>query len=244
MYIQESSSFFTFCWTLYTLFLVLLRAAICYCQLKTLQSISSQWQCSKTSGIEFSSIICSEVYTFTFKYHHWIHILEMICLLSSDPFSCGYAKFSRDLWLLPIQNFCCVRGEVWGWGVEEFVLDIHCDASCLWLTSKCNGSLVKTGSLCTVLWKLMCKNLLLKVVACLILWGCMTGQTGLVCRHTVLQNIMNFYRTESDTSSAMEDVDGVEPESHEIKLGKVKGLDRRTPRKNLGKYEGIGVACI
>jgi hypothetical protein len=39
-------------------------------------------------------------------------------------------------------------------------------------------------------------------------------------------------------------VDGVDPESHEIKLGKVKGLERRTPRKNLGKYEGIRVACI
>lgn len=91
----------------------------------------------------------------------------------------------------------------------------------------------------------MCKNLLLKVVAFLILWGCMTGQTGLVVsRQTVLQNITNFYRTESDTSSVMEDVDGVEPESHEIKLGKVKGLERRTPRKNLGKYEGIRVACI
>jgi uncharacterized protein YcfL len=91
----------------------------------------------------------------------------------------------------------------------------------------------------------MFKNLLLKVVASLILWGCMTGQTGLViCRQTVLQNITNFYRTESDTSSTVEDVDGVEPESHEIKLGKVKSLDRRTPRKNLGKYEGIRVACI
>lgn len=44
--------------------------------------------------------------------------------------------------------------------------------------------------------------------------------------------------TESDTSSAMEDVDGVEQESHEIKLGKVKGLDRRTPRKNLGNMLG------
>jgi hypothetical protein len=77
-------------------------------------------------------------------------------------------------------------------------------------------------------------------VAFLILWGCITGQTGLVVfRHSVLQNITNFYRTESDTSSSVEDVDGVEPESHEIKLGKVKGLDRRTPRKNLGKYEGI-----
>lgn len=84
-------------------------------------------------------------------------------------------------------------------------------------------------------------------MAFLILWGCMTGQTGLVaCRQTVLQDITNFYRTESDTNSTMEDVDGVEPESHEITLGKVKGLDRRTPRKNLGKYEGIGirVACI
>jgi len=91
----------------------------------------------------------------------------------------------------------------------------------------------------------MYKNLLFKVVVFLILWGCMAGQTGLVvCRQTVLQNIMNFYRTESDTSSTVEDVDGVEPESHEIKLGKVKGLDRRTPRKNLGKYEGIRVACI
>jgi len=55
---------------------------------------------------------------------------------------------------------------------------------------------------------------------------------------------MNVYRTESDTSITVEDVDGVEPESHEIKLGKVKGLDRRTPRKNLGKYEGIRVAFI
>jgi hypothetical protein len=42
----------------------------------------------------------------------------------------------------------------------------------------------------------------------------------------------------------MEDVDGVEQESHEIKLGKVKGLDRRTPRKNLGKHEGIRVTYI
>lgn len=49
----------------------------------------------------------------TLKCHHyWIHILEMICLLSSGPFSCGCAKFYRDLRLLPIQNFCCVRGEV------------------------------------------------------------------------------------------------------------------------------------
>ena len=55
---------------------------------------------------------------------------------------------------------------------------------------------------------------------------------------------MNFCRTESDTSSTVEDVDGVEPESHEIKLGKVKGLERRTPRKNLGKYKDIRVACI
>jgi len=78
-----------------------------------------------------------------------------------------------------------------------------------------------------------------------ILWGCMIGQTDLVvCRQTVLENIMHFCRTESDTSSMVEDVDGVEPESHEIKLGKVKGLDRRTPRKNLGKYKVIRVACI
>ena len=91
----------------------------------------------------------------------------------------------------------------------------------------------------------MCKNLLLKVVPFRILWRCMTGQTDLVvCRQTVLENIMNFCRTESDTSSTVEDVDGVEPESHEIKLGKVKGLDRRTPRKNLGKYKGIRIACI
>lgn len=91
----------------------------------------------------------------------------------------------------------------------------------------------------------MCRNLLHKVVPFLILWGCVTGQTDLVvCRQTVLQNIMNVYRTESDTSITVEDVDGVEPESHEIKLGKVKGLDRRTPRKNLGKYEGIRVAFI
>jgi hypothetical protein len=48
---------------------------------------------------------------------------------------------------------------------------------------------------------------------------------------------MNIYRTESDTSSTVEDVDGVERESLEIKLGKVKGLDRRTPRKNLGKNQ-------
>lgn len=73
----------------------------------------------------------------------------------------------------------------------------------------------------------------------------MTRKTCLVvCRQTILQKIINFYRTESDTSSVVEDVDGVEPESHEIKLGKVKGLDRRTPRKNLGKHEGIRIACI
>jgi len=27
--------------------------------------------------------------------HHWIHILEIICLLSFDPFSC--AKYYREL---------------------------------------------------------------------------------------------------------------------------------------------------
>jgi hypothetical protein len=56
--------------------------------------------------------------------------------------------------------------------------------------------------------------------------------------------IMNIYRTESDTGSTVGDIDGVERESLEIKLGKVKGLDRRTPRKNLGKHRSIRVACI
>lgn len=49
----------------------------------------------------------------------------------------------------------------------------------------------------------------------------------------------NLYRTESDTNSAIEDVDGVERESlsREIKLTKVKGQGRRTPRKNWSKHQ-------
>jgi hypothetical protein len=72
--------------------------------------------------------------------------------------------------------------------------------------------------------------------------------TGLVvCRQTVsaiLQKSVDLYRTESDTSSVVEDVDGVEGESHEIKLGKVKGRDRRTPQKNVGKHASIRVTYI
>jgi hypothetical protein len=50
-----------------------------------------------------------------------------------------------------------------------------------------------------------------------------------------------FYRTESDSGSTMEDVDGVERESvsREIKLQKVKGQGRTTPRKNWGKRRDI-----
>lgn len=52
---------------------------------------------------------------------------------------------------------------------------------------------------------------------------------------------VNFYRTESDTNSALEDVDGVERESltHEVKSRKVKGQGRRTPRKNWSKYQTL-----
>jgi hypothetical protein len=44
----------------------------------------------------------------------------------------------------------------------------------------------------------------------------------------------------------MEDVDGVERESvsREIKLQKVKGQGRRTPRKNWGKLRDIIVICV
>jgi hypothetical protein len=63
---------------------------------------------------------------------------------------------------------------------------------------------------------------------------------------TLVQKNSQFYSTESDTGSTMEDVDGVERESvsREIKLRKVKGQGRRTPRKNWCKHQGIIVICV